>query len=151
MIRLTQRLEHPQPAHTRVSLTIDQRIRSRIKVILDDGRDAGIFLPRGLILRGGDCLQSDCGLVVLVDASPESVSTVHSEDTYLLTRISYHLGNRHVPLQIAANFLRYQHDHVLDEMVIGLGATVICEQQPFEPEAGAYSQAGHSHTHTHSH
>ncbi|QEW08012.1 urease accessory protein UreE [Nitrincola iocasae] len=152
MIRLTEKLDSPQPTDVSLSLSIDQRIRSRLKVQLDDGRDAGLFLPRGLILRGGDCLRSECGLIVLVKASPETVSTVRCDDTLLLTRVSYHLGNRHVPLQIALGFVRYQHDHVLDAMVEGLGVSVICEQQPFEPEAGAYSsESGHHHGHSHAH
>lgn len=153
MIRLTEKLDTPESANATLSLTIDQRIRSRLKVTLDDGRDAGLFLPRGLILRGGDHLKSECGLIVAIQASPETVSTVHCDDTLLLARVSYHLGNRHVPLQIEAGFVRYQHDHVLDAMVEGLGAKVICEQQPFEPEAGAYASegGGHSHSHNHSH
>ncbi|MFN3880011.1 MAG: urease accessory protein UreE [Nitrincola lacisaponensis] len=151
MIRLTEKLDTPQVADASLSLTIDQRIRSRLKVTLDDGRDAGVFLPRGLILRGGDCLRSDCGLIVEIKASAETVSTVHCEDNLLLARVSYHLGNRHVPLQIAPGFVRYQHDHVLDAMVKGLGAQVVCEQQPFEPEAGAYSSEGGGHHHSHDH
>lgn len=153
MIRLTEKLDKPQTADASLSLTIDQRIKSRLKVTLDDGRDAGLFLPRGLILRGGDCLRSECGLTIEVKASVETVSTVQCDDTLLLARVSYHLGNRHVPLQIAPGFVRYQHDHVLDAMVEGLGAKVICEQQPFEPEAGAYSSegGGHNHSHHHSH
>lgn len=151
MIRLTEKLDSPQSTDVSLSLSIDQRIRSRLKVTLDDGRDAGMFLPRGLILRGGDCLRSECGLIVQVNASPETVSTVRCDDTLLLTRVSYHLGNRHVPLQIAPGFVRYQHDHVLDAMVEGLGVQVICEQQPFEPEAGAYSSEGGGHSHSHDH
>lgn len=151
MIRLTEKLDSPQSTDVSLSLSIDQRIRSRLKVTLDDGRDAGMFLPRGLILRGGDCLRSECGLIVQVNASPETVSTVRCDDTLLLTRVSYHLGNRHVPLQIAPGFVRYQHDHVLDAMVEGLGVQVICEQQPFEPEAGAYSSEGGGHSHSHGH
>jgi urease accessory protein len=152
MIRLTEKLHSPQPTDISLSLSIDQRIRSRLKVTLDDGRDAGLFLPRGLILRGGDCLRSECGQVVEIKASAETVSTVRCDDPLLLARVSYHLGNRHVPLQIAPGFVRYQHDHVLDAMVEGLGASVVCEQQPFEPEAGAYSsEKGHHHGHSHDH
>lgn len=152
MIRLTEILHSPQPTDTSLSLSIDQRIRSRLKVTLDDGRDAGLFLPRGVILRGGDCLRSECGQVVEIKASAETVSTVRCDDSLLLARVSYHLGNRHVPLQIAPGFVRYQHDHVLDAMVEGLGASVVCEQQSFEPEAGAYSsEKGHHHEHSHDH
>ena len=132
-----------------LSLPIDSRIKSRLKVVLDDGRDAGMFLPRGHILRGGEQLKSNCGLVVEVKAAPEKVSTVYCTDLHLLTRVAYHLGNRHVPLQVEFGWVRYQHDHVLDEMVEGLGAPVVIEQAPFEPESGAYGgrSGGHHHHH----
>lgn len=153
MIRIEQRLYCSQlhGAHTHsatLSLPIDQRVKSRLKVTLDDGREAGLFLPRGEILRGGDLLQSTEGLVIQVQAAAETVSTVHSENALALARACYHLGNRHVPLQITADWVRYQHDHVLDDMVRGLGLTVEVEQAPFEPEAGAYKH-GHGHAHPH--
>ncbi|CAK2573836.1 MULTISPECIES: urease accessory protein UreE [Vibrio] len=150
MIELTQLNTQIQNAPDGyLSLPIDSRIKSRLKVMLDDGRNAGLFLPRGHILRGGEQLSSECGLVVEVKAAPETVSTVYCEDLLLLTRVAYHLGNRHVPLQVEAGWVRYQHDHVLDEMVEGLGATVTTEKQPFEPEGGAYGgrSGGHHHHH----
>ncbi|MEO9495044.1 urease accessory protein UreE [Vibrio sp. 10N.261.51.F11] len=150
MIELTQLNTQMQNAPDGyLSLPIDSRIKSRLKVMLDDGRNAGLFLPRGHILRGGEQLSSECGLVVEVKAAPETVSTVYCEDLLLLTRVAYHLGNRHVPLQVEAGWVRYQHDHVLDEMVEGLGAKVTTEKQPFEPEGGAYGgrSGGHHHHH----
>ncbi|CDT26128.1 urease accessory protein UreE [Vibrio sp. 10N.222.51.C8] len=150
MIELTQLNTQIQNAPDGyLSLPIDSRIKSRLKVMLDDGRNAGLFLPRGHILRGGEQLSSECGLVVEVKAAPETVSTVYCEDLLLLTRVAYHLGNRHVPLQVEAGWVRYQHDHVLDEMVEGLGAKVTTEKQPFEPEGGAYGgrSGGHHHHH----
>ncbi|MEZ9575562.1 urease accessory protein UreE [Vibrio sp. 10N.222.54.B12] len=150
MIELTQLNTQMQNAPDGyLSLPIDSRIKSRLKVMLDDGRNAGLFLPRGHILRGGEQLSSECGLVVEVKAAPETVSTVYCEDMLLLTRVAYHLGNRHVPLQVEAGWVRYQHDHVLDEMVEGLGAIVTTEKQPFEPEGGAYGgrSGGHHHHH----
>jgi len=161
MIRITSILENSsahdtapdkRPPHdTTLSLPIRERTKSRIKVTLDDGREAGLFLPRGEVLRGGDLVQSDEGLVVQINAAPETVSTVTSNSTHALARASYHLGNRHVPLQIEPEFLRYQHDHVLDDMVIGLGLSVAVEEAPFEPEAGAYKNAPASHGHHHDH
>ncbi|EGA64872.1 urease accessory protein UreE [Vibrio brasiliensis] len=132
-----------------LSLPIDSRIKSRLKVELDDGREAGLFLPRGHILRGGEQLKSQCGLIIEVKAAPEQVSTVYCSDLHLLTRVAYHLGNRHVPLQVEFGWVRYQHDHVLDEMVEGLGAKVTTEQASFEPESGAYGgrSGGHHHHH----
>ncbi|WP_413113300.1 urease accessory protein UreE [Thaumasiovibrio sp. DFM-14] len=131
-----------------LSLPIDSRIKSRLKVTLDDGREAGLFLPRGHILRGGEQLKSECGITIEIKAAPETVSTVYCDDVLLLTRVAYHLGNRHVPLQVEMGWVRYQHDHVLDEMVEGLGAVVTTEQASFEPEGGAYggrSAGGHHH------
>jgi len=149
MLRLTHKLDHAHPADATLTLPYDSRTKSRLRVTLDDGREAGLFLERGATLRGGDRLASDNGLVVEVRAAPETCSTARCDDALLLARICYHLGNRHVPLQIAAGMARYQHDPVLDEMVHGLGIHVIVEQAPFEPEAGAYSGGGHGQGHHH--
>jgi urease accessory protein len=148
MIRIEQRSHSARTPDATLSLPIDQRVKSRLKVTLDDGRAAGLFLPRGEILRGGDLVQSTEGLVIQVQAAAETVSTVHGDNPLALARACYHLGNRHVPLQITADWVRYQHDHVLDDMVRGLGLTVEVEQAPFEPEAGAYKH-GHGHSHPH--
>ena len=147
MIRIEKLLESIAEPTATLSLAIDQRNKSRQKVTLDDGREAGLFLPRGKVLRGGDLLQSTEGLVVQVRAAPELVSTVYSDDALELARACYHLGNRHVPLQITRNWIRYQHDHVLDNMVAGLGLAVDAESAPFEPEAGAYQSGEHDHHH----
>lgn len=149
MIRIETILAGPAQHGATLSLPIEQRIKSRLKVALDDGREAGLFLPRGQILRGGDLLQSTEGLIIRVEAAAETVSTVHSNDPHNLARVCYHLGNRHVPLQIASSWARYQHDHVLDEMVVGLGLCVEVGQAPFEPEAGAYQSGTHSQPHSH--
>lgn len=135
------------PPQTYLSLPIESRIKSRLKVYLDDGREAGLFLPRGHILRGGEKLVSRCGITVEIKAAPEKVSTVYCGDGLKLMKIAYHLGNRHVPLQISHLWLRYQHDHVLDEMVKGLGGDVMCDCEPFEPESGAYGGSSSSHHH----
>jgi len=151
MIRFTHKLDRARPADATLTLPYDSRIKSRLRVNLDDGREAGLFLERGATLRNGELLGSDGGLVVEIRAATESCSTVHCADPLQLARICYHLGNRHVPLQIEAGWARYQHDHVLDDMVCGLGGTVVAEQAPFEPEAGAYSGGGHGHHHPHDH
>ena len=145
MIRIEKLNQESSQHSATLSLPIDQRIKSRLKVTLDDGRDAGLFLPRGQVLRGGDLLESTEGLIIKVMAAKETVSTVHAVDAHSLARVCYHLGNRHVPLQITASWARYQHDHVLDEMVSGLGLDVTVEQAPFEPEAGAYQSAANGH------
>ncbi|MFK8330554.1 urease accessory protein UreE [Pseudomonas sp. BJa5] len=146
MILLTRRLSEAACISGTVTLNLDTRIKSRVRVTLDDGREAGLMLERGQLLRGGELLADAQGAqVIRVLAAAEQVSTVHCADPLLLARASYHLGNRHVPLQIEAGLVRYQHDHVLDEMVRGLGLQVTVEQAPFEPEAGAYQSAPHSH------
>lgn len=146
MIVLTRRLSDATQITGTVTLTLDTRIKSRVRVTLDDGRDAGLMLERGQLVRGGELLGDEQGSeVIRVLAAAEQVSTVRCADPLLLMRASYHLGNRHVPLQVEAGFVRYQHDHVLDEMVRGLGLQVTMEQAPFEPEAGAYQSAPHSH------
>jgi len=158
MIRLTSKLTpemaRETPAQASVVLPLDLRIKTRQRVTLDTGEDAGIFLEKGAILRGGEKLQSEDGLVVEIIAANEQVSSVYVDDSLALARAAYHLGNRHVPLQVDAGVLRYQHDHVLDEMVKGFGLTVTVEQAPFEPEGGAYQSGAHahaSHSHSHSH
>ncbi|NDL65387.1 urease accessory protein UreE [Acerihabitans arboris] len=150
MIVLTKHLDQAPEVTATVTLDLDTRIKSRAQVRLDDGREAGLLLPRGQVIRGGDVLcTEDGGEVVRVIAAPETVSTVYARDALLLARICYHLGNRHVPLQIEREWVRYQPDHVLDAMVMGLGAAVRTEQAAFEPEAGAYQSAPHGHHHPH--
>ena len=134
-----------------LSLPFELRCRSRLRTTLDDGTEVGLLLPRGTVLRGGDRLRASDGRVVIVRAAPETVSTVHTDDPLLLARASYHLGNRHVPLQIGEGWVRYLHDHVLDEMVMGFGLAVVSESAPFEPEAGAYAGGGHHHHHEQTH
>jgi urease accessory protein len=153
MIELNKIVSGQAEPEGTLSLPIEQRVRSRLRVRLDDGRDAGLFLERGTLLRGGDLLGNQNGLVIRVIAADETVSTIYSDDYTLLARAAYHLGNRHVPLQVEEGWLRYQHDHVLDDMIQQMGLQVIVEQAPFEPEAGAYQQAagGHHHHHHHSH
>jgi urease accessory protein len=152
MHELTRRVDHGE-ASTTLTLPLEKRIRSRLRVTLDDGAEAGVFLERGQVLRDGDLLGSAEGLIVQVRAAAEPVSEVRCSDPLLLARACYHLGNRHMPLQIAEGLLRYQHDHVLDGMLRGLGLQPTLVEAPFEPEPGAYggSAQGHGHAHAHSH
>lgn len=128
-----------------VTLTWEQRQRSRLRVALDNGRDAGIVLAAGLRVADGDVLLAPGGERVRVVAAAEPVTTAHSDDPVLLARACYHLGNRHVPVQVFAGAVRYRDDHVLDGMVRGLGLRLSRERAPFSPESGAYSAAGHGH------
>ena len=152
MLLFTQKAAVDTPANAAISLTFEQRQRSQQRVSLTDGRDAGLKLPRGEPLLPGDRLSADNGVVAQINAASEKLSVVRCDDTHLLARLCYHLGNRHVKLQIGTDELCYQHDHVLDEMVKLLGGTVSTEERPFEPESGAYSDhSTHAHGHGHDH
>jgi urease accessory protein len=139
----------PAPARGEATLTLafDERKKSRQLVRLDSGEEAALFLPRGTVLKDGDRLRAEDGFMVTVIAAPETLSSVQTVDFMLLARAAYHLGNRHVPVEIAAGGVRYQHDHVLDGMVRALGMEVRTVQAPFQPEPGAYAHAGHGHHH----
>lgn len=151
MIRLTERLPPGEAAAASLTLPFETRQRSRFRARLDDGREVGVMLPRGgEPLRGGDRLCGEDGVVVRVAAAMERVSTAFHRDPRGVARAAYHLGNRHVRLEVGDTWVRYLHDHVLDEMVAGLGLRVFPEQAPFEPEAGAYA-GGHDHGHGHAH
>ena len=130
-----------------ITLPFETRQKSRLQATLDDGEEIGLLLPRGTVLRNGDMLKTETGLTIKVQAAVESVSTAHIDDPHLFARACYHLGNRHVPLQIGDDWLRYQHDHVLDDMLRGLGISPQHEHATFEPEAGAYGGGGHHHHH----
>ena len=151
MLKFEKKVETGSP-ETTVTLPRDQREKSRLKVTLDDGREAGLFFEKGTSFQEGDLIISDDeNVLVEIKAADETVSSVMCDDPLQLARACYHLGNRHIPLQINKGILRYQHDHVLDKMVRGLGLEVKTEQAPFEPESGAYSGGGHHHSHDHGH
>jgi urease accessory protein len=147
MLTISHRLQTPASPDARLVLPYDLRSRSRFRAQLVSGEQVGVILERGQVLRGGELLLADDGRVIEVAAAPETVSSVQSADLQSLARAAYHLGNRHVTLQIGNGWLRYRHDHVLDEMLQGLGLQVRVEQAPFEPEAGAYHASGQSHPH----
>jgi len=152
IIKVTELLDHPVTAQTTLSLPFELRQKSRLKANLDSGEEVGLMLPRGHVLRGGDCLKAENGMIIQLAAAKEAVSTVTAPDALTLQRACYHLGNRHVPLQITENWIRYLEDHVLDDMVISLGLLVTHEMAPFEPEIGAYHKHEHvflNNNHTH--
>jgi urease accessory protein len=143
MLELVKKLEGEQSANLFMLLGFDIRQKSRFKTVLTDGQDVGVILPRGQILRGGDYLASVDNEIVQVLAEKEEVSVVYSDDQLLLSKICYHLGNRHVPLQIEAQRISYGHDSVLDNMVKQFGLEVCLEDAVFEPEIGAYGHSSH--------
>ncbi|SVE34949.1 uncharacterized protein METZ01_LOCUS487803, partial [marine metagenome] len=116
---------------------------SRGKAATQAGETVAWFLQHGEYLRQNDVLKTECGQFVQVVAAEEPVSKVTTDHPFLLTRAAYHLGNRHVPLQVKRTSLLYQSDHVLDDMVRGLGLTVEPAQSAFQPEDGAYYSHGH--------
>nr|WP_319395967.1 urease accessory protein UreE [uncultured Desulfobacter sp.] len=147
MIELTHKTQDKTPQATTLTLPWEKRIKSRQRVVLDNKDEAGLFLDRGEILRHGDMLSSDDGFQVKIIAAHEQVSTARAQTPRQLNLACYHLGNRHVDLEIRDAYVRYPHDHVLDEMVKGLGLTITVEQAPFEPETGAYGNGHHHHHH----
>ncbi len=150
MIRIKEKSDSTAKHTETLTLPFESRQKSRLQANLDNGEEVGLFLPRGTLLRGGDQLLAEDGRIILILAANESTSTAYSTDFQLLMKASYHLGNRHVPLQIEQHFVRYLHDHVLDEMVASFGLEIKLEMAPFEPESGAYhSHGGHQHSHAH--
>lgn len=150
MLILNQRTH--APATDSVALAYDERKRSRLKVTLASGVEAGIFLERGDHLHGGDKLMAEDGsAVVEILAAPERLIEAVADSPLLFARAAYHLGNRHVPVQIlptaSGGKLRFQTDHVLADMVRGLGCAINETDAPFQPESGAYgaNPGGHHH------
>lgn len=133
-----------QPATEQLVLDFEARTKSRLRTQLASGEEVGLFLPRGTILRNGTCLQGQDGRIVEVVSAPEALVEAHCANDYELTRAAYHLGNRHVAVQVCPHSLRIQQDHVLEHMLEGLGARLVHIEAPFEPEAGAYAH-GHHH------
>ena len=144
MLTLTVRCEPTTEPYGELVLPFDLRIRSRLRARLVSGEEAVLKTERGAVLRGGECLKSEDGRVVRIVAALEKVMHVTCAGQFELTRAAYHLGNRHVPVQIGDGFLRIAADHVLGDMLLGLGAKVEELKAPFEPESGAYG-GGHGH------
>lgn len=137
-------------ATERLALPFELRCKSRLRTRLESGEEAGLFLDRGCVLRAGDLLEANDGRIVAVAAAAEAVMEARSEDALLLARAAYHLGNRHVAVALQPGLLRFVSDHVLGEMVRGLGLEVLETVAPFDPESGAYGgHGGHAHPHGH--
>lgn len=127
-----------------------QREKGRLKARTSSGDELRIFLERGRVLQVGEILQSDCGRRFRVEAASEPVIRAHTEDRLLFSRACYHLGNRHVKIEIGECWLRITPDHVLRDMLEQLGLQTSEETAPFVPESGAYA-GGHGHSHDHGH
>ena len=149
---------------TTVELDWDVRQKSRFDATDSAGRALGVFLPRGTLVRGGDVLVAEDGSLIKVVAAPQPVLVITACSThgsaFDLTRAAYHLGNRHVPIELKPDHLKIEPDHVLADMLRAMHLTVREALEAFEPEGGAYAAGGHSHgaaghahdhEHTHSH
>ncbi|QLE58986.1 urease accessory protein UreE [Nostoc sp. TCL26-01] len=147
MLTLTQ-IQPPNPNLTVIltlALTAEERTRSRHRFEMADGRVVFLRLPRGTMLREGDILQDESnGSFIRIAAKPEPVMTIFAPTPLLLMRAAYHLGNRHVPVEITPNYLRLSPDPVLRTMLEHMELAITEEITPFQPELGAY---GHHHPH----
>jgi len=141
-----RKLDAPVPHDAELVLPFELRQKSRLRTIVASGEEIGLFLPRGTVLRDGECLEADDGRVVRVCAASEDLFEVRCADSDALARAAYHLGNRHTPVQVGDGWLRLAADDVLAGMLRGLAATVTPIRAPFEPEAGAYAAGHHAHS-----
>ncbi|MCU0931612.1 MAG: urease accessory protein UreE [Serpentinimonas sp.] len=139
-----------------LTLDWDQRQKSRFDATDSQGRHVGVFLPRGTVVRGGDVLLAQDGSFLRVVAAPQQVLRITAcqahGSPFDLTRAAYHLGNRHVPIELQPDHLKIEPDHVLADMLRQMHLIVREVEEPFEPEAGAYGgHHGHGHGHAHDH
>ncbi len=138
-----------------MELDWDLRQKSRFETTDSSGRSVGVFLPRGTVVRGGDVLVLDDGSLVRVIAAPQPVLRItHCSQhgtPYDLIRAAYHLGNRHVPIELKPDHLKIEPDHVLADMLRAMHLIVHSVEEAFEPENGAYATGGHGHGHSHDH
>ncbi len=136
-----------------VELDWDVRQKSRFDATDSQGRTLGVFLPRGTVVRGGDVLVAEDGSLIRVLAAPQAVLKIthcaHHGTPFDLIRAAYHLGNRHVPIELQADHLKIEPDHVLADMLRAMHLIVNAVDEPFEPENGAYATGGHHHGHSH--
>lgn len=154
MLKIIRYLDKSVSPHASVdgsiTLAFELRQKGRFKAVSDQGLELGVFLERGQVLAQDDLLQAEDGRVFKVQALPEAVITAHAQDWPSFARACYHLGNRHVTLQLGERWLRFQPDHVLEHLAEHLGLRLETHEAPFHPEAGAYHGA-HAHAHDHSH
>jgi urease accessory protein len=155
MLRATRIVRRPAVRSERVAdtLTLDHQARHRRRMALtaDGGLAFLLDLERAKVLDDGDAVELEDGRLVLVRAAPERLIEIRAETPLRLLKLAWHLGNRHVPAEITSEALYIADDHVLAEMVRGLGASATTVERPFRPEPGAYEHAGNAAGHTHGH
>lgn len=133
------------PVHASLTLTHEQRDRGRLRVFSSNGEEVRIFLDRGAPLQVGEYLRSECGKHLLIEGAPEPVVTALCEDWTIFSRACYHLGNRHVKVQLGERWLRILPDHVLEGLLTQLGLKLCRQEAVFIPEGGAYGNVPHHH------
>jgi urease accessory protein len=159
MLRATTIIRRPAVKADRVvdTLTLDHEARHRRRVALtaDGGLSFLLDLDKASVLDDGDAMKLEDGRLVQVKAAPEKLVEIRTENPLRLMKVAWHIGNRHVAAEITADAIYIAHDHVLLEMVRGLGATASIVERPFRPERGAYHEhgpdCGHDHGHAHGH
>jgi urease accessory protein len=134
-------------------ITLDAHDRHRRRVVLtgEGGTTFLLDLPQAAALHDGDGLVLDDGAIVRIVGRPEPLIEIAAADTHELARLAWHIGNRHIDVQIVGDRLRIRRDHVIEQMLRGLGARVSPVEAPFDPEHGAYERHHHGHGHDHSH
>lgn len=159
-MKTLQQIQESRPASDTLQLDYGQRQKCRLRAVTDAGVEVGLFTQRGTVLAGGERFADEEGYVVEIIPRPEQVIEATTANMHLLARCCYHLGNRHVPLQVGHGWLRLAPDHVLQDMVERLGLSTALVEKPFHPESGAYSahsaadgdaRSHHSHDHDHDH
>lgn len=151
---MTQRCDTVLPAKSwdptlstdEILIDYDRRHRRRIVLKTETGQEILLDLPQATRLRDGDGLQLQSGAIIRVRARPEPLAEIHAHSEAELIRIAWHLGNRHLPVQLLRDKIRIRQDHVIEAMVEQLGGHIDRIEAPFDPEAGAYA-GGHSHNH----
>jgi urease accessory protein len=134
-----------------LTLDFEKRHRRRICLKTDQGEDVLLNLPKAVAMAHGDALQLEDGRLLKIRAAAESIVEVRHQDPIQLTRLAWHLGNRHLPTEIHYQLLRIRPDHVIEGMLHGYGAELIKVQAPFQPEGGAYGTHTHDHSRNHAH
>ena len=133
-----------EPPTDTVALSYQDRHRRRMTMTSDGGREFLLDLPQAIAMADGMCLKLDDDGHIRVVAIDEDVLDITTADASTLMRIAWHLGNRHLPTELSAERVRIAYDHVIEEMVIGLGGHVERRKAPFHPEGGAYAHHDHA-------
>jgi urease accessory protein len=151
MLRATQAGHiHGKIADT-VVLDHEERSRRRATITTVAGLEVLVDLADAPKLGSGDCYKLEDGRLIEIISAAEELLEVRASDPLHVARVAYHLGNRHLECEIRAKYIRIRRDHVIADMLRGLGAKVTEVDAPFQPEGGAYDHSGHAHSHDHSH